>query len=93
MLENGLFSSRNLTRVAKALYDRAGTAICRMLRCMFCSSIDMYNMMCVVADYVDIDVHTYVEFVNMFTMTPMFCDVKKEKIETMVCNAFSRGSV
>ena len=49
----------------------------------------MYDMMCVVADYVDIEVNMHTEVVDVFTKTLMYCDVMEVKIETTVCKAFS----
>ena len=67
--ENGQFSLRNSAETSKALYESAGPSICRMLRCMSCFPVEsarmcgymmrvnMYDMICVVTDYVDIEVH------------------------------------
>ena len=66
--ENGLLSPKNSARAAKALYETAGPAICRMVRYMFrfpvelarmCGNmmiVNMYDTMWVVVDYVGIKV-------------------------------------
>ena len=103
--ENRWLNVRKSARTAKALYEKAGTGICQLLRCMSRSpvesarmcgdmmTVDMYDMICVVAEYVGIEVHMYAEVVDVFTMTLMYRDVMDERIETTVCKAFSRGSV
>ena len=103
--ENRRLNVRNSARAAKALYERTGPAICRLLRCLSCSpvesarmcgymmTVEIYDMICVVAEYVGIEVHIYVEVVDVFIMTLMYRDVMDERIEKTVCKAFSRGSV
>ena len=56
-------------------------------------TVDIYNMICVVAEYVGIEVHMYAEVVDVFTMTLMYRDVMDERIETTVWKAFSNESV
>ena len=71
MPENELFNVRNSARAVKVLYEWAGTLICRMLRymsrspvksarmCGYVMTVDMYDMICVVAEYVGIGVYMY----------------------------------
>ena len=61
--------------------------------CGYMMTVDMYDMICVVAEYVSIQVHMYAEVVDVFTITLMYRDVMEERIETTVCKEFSRGSV
>ena len=105
MPENRRLNVRNSARTAKALYERAGPGICQLLRCMsrspvesarmcgYMMTVDMYDMICVVAEYVGIEVHMYAEAMDVFTMTLMYRDVMDERIETTVWKAFSNESV
>ena len=51
-------------------------------------TVDMYDMIYVVAEYVEIEVHMYAQTMDMFTMTLMYRDVMNERIETTVWKAF-----
>ena len=61
--------------------------------CGYMMTVDMYDMICVVAEYVGIEVHMYAEAVDVFTMTLMYRDVMNERIETTTCKTFSSKSV
>ena len=61
--------------------------------CSYMITVDMYNMMCVVADYADIGVHMYAEFFDVFTIKLMYRDVMEKRIEATVYKAFSRGNL
>ena len=61
--------------------------------CGYMMTVDMYDMICVVAEYVGIEVHMYAEVVDVFNMTLVYRDVMDERIETTLCTAFSRESV
>ena len=52
--------------------------------CVQVMTVDMYDMICIVAQYVGIEVHVYAEVVEMFTMTLMYRNVMDERIETTV---------
>ena len=49
--------------------------------CGYIMIVDMYEMMCVVADYVSIGIHTYAKKVDVFTISLMYRDVTEEKIK------------
>ena len=61
--------------------------------CGYIMTVDMYDITCVVAEFVSIEVHMQAEVVDVFTMTLMYGKVMEERIETTVCKAFSRGSM
>ena len=51
-------------------------------------TVDMYDIICVVAEYVGIEVHMYVKVVDVFPMMLMYRDVMNKRIETTVCKTF-----
>ena len=71
--EDGLLSPESWPKAVKALYERAQPVICRTLKhmshspvdsarmCGYMMTVDIYDMMCKVADYVGINIHTYAE--------------------------------
>ena len=56
-------------------------------------TVDMYNMICGMADYVGIEVRTYAEVVDVLTITLMYGDVMEEKFEITVQYTFKRKYV
>ena len=43
-------------------------------------TVDMYDLMCVLENYVVIEIHTCAKVALVFTMTLMYCNVMEEKI-------------
>ena len=50
--------------------------------CGYMMTVNMYDMICVMVDYVGIEVHTYAKEANVFTITLMYRDVMEVKIAT-----------
>ena len=52
--------------------------------CGYMMTVDMYDMICVVEEYVSIEVHMYAEVVDVCTMTLMYRDVLDKTIKHFV---------
>ena len=104
MPEQRHISPINSVKTAKVLYERAGSVLCRTLRymssfpvestfvCGHMRTVDMYEIMCAVADYVGIGVHTYAQIADVFTMPQMYRNETEKKIEARISRAFPKAS-
>ena len=98
-------SPRKSAKAAKALYERVGPGICNTLRCMSQSLVElaqmfgmmmtsnMLEMMCEVAEYIEIGINAFVGVVYEFTMTLMCRDLMLERTESKICKALAIGGV
>ena len=56
-------------------------------------TLNMYEMMFEVAEYIGIGIIAYAEVVNVFTLTLMYRDLMLERTDLKTCKAFEIGHV
>ena len=56
-------------------------------------TVDTYEIMCAVINYVEIGIHTYAEIADVLTMNLIYHDAVEEKIDARIRKAFPNGSV
>ena len=56
-------------------------------------TLNMYEMMCDVAEYIGIGINAYADVVDVLTMTLMYHDLMLERTESKICKAFAIGHV
>ena len=95
------FNNVNSYKAAKVLYERAGPVICRTLErvshsplesvrmCAYLMTVNTFDIMCEVSDYVDVGVHACEEVFDVFTITLIYRAVIKETINANMRKAFS----
>ena len=103
--EYGHISSINSAKGSKALYNKAGAVICKLLRSMsqspvesarifgFMMTANMYEVMCTISEYVGNKLHELAEIVDIFTMSLMYYDAMEEKTKAKMLKAFPSGNV